>query len=163
MKPPYFGFFELSLDSKAKTFDECLQEADGDMDQFEPIEDFFWFFGNEDCEDDFLDGVLFKFFCPEGETHDIYVYCGEDRVSVTLKNGKEYVVDTEWTMHLRPKDPDDDSLEFREFIEEEYEHLSSQYSEGFKKVTFDEFQEMFDNMNYPTGIHMTNLKLPWHV
>jgi hypothetical protein len=72
MKPPYFGYFALNPYSKARTFDECLQECDGNMDYYDPIEDF-------------LDHTLFKIFSPEGETHDFYVYCGDEE-DIILSN-----------------------------------------------------------------------------
>lgn len=42
------------------------------MDYYDPIEDF-------------LDHTLFKIFSPEGETHDFYVYCGDEE-DVILSN-----------------------------------------------------------------------------
>ena len=104
MKPPYFGYFALNPDDKAKTFDECLQSVGGDLEYFSPIDDFIWFYGNEDAYD-FLDDTLFKIFYPEGETHDFYVYCGREE-DVMLSNGKEYSVYAEWGVAFNPKDED---------------------------------------------------------
>lgn len=156
MKPPYFGYFALDPKSKAKTFDECLQECDGDIDLYDTIETFLFFYRNEDA-DDFLDHTLFKIFCPEGETHDFYVYCGDEE-DVILSNGKEYHIYAEWGVSFYPKDPDDfNDFLFKDIIEEEFEHLSSKYGHLFKKLTLEEFQDLLDNMNFPADVYVPSI------
>lgn len=156
MKPPYFGYFALNPHDKAKTFDECLQVVGGDLEQFFPIDEFVWFYGNEDA-DDFLDDTLFKIFYPEGEKHDFYVYCGREE-DVTLSNGKEYSVYAEWGVAFDPKDEEDgERLLFSDISEDEYEYLCNNYGHLVKKLTLNEFQDLLDNMDFPVDVHISNI------
>ena len=159
MNPPFFGYFDMDSKSVAKTFDECLQERNGDLESFGPIEEFIEFFHDYDNCDAFLEGENFKFFCPENEEHYFYIFQGNDDDIFTLKDGKQYYYCGEWTDCIYPvkvneDDHDDDEPKIRlvDVIEEEYEHLSTEYGHLFKRLTVEEFQEYWVNEPYPCVI-----------
>ena len=158
MNPPFFGYFDMDLKSVAKTFDECLQERNGDLESFGPIEEFIEFFHDYDNCDAFLEGENFNFFCPENEEHHFYVFCGDGDDIFTLSDGKQYRC-LEFSDCISPvteneEDYDYDVPEIRlaDVIEEEYEHLSVEYGHLFKKFTIEEFQEYWSNELYPWTI-----------
>lgn len=154
MKPPYFGYFDLDRKSDAKTFDECLQEFNGDLECFYPIDEFIRFYHDEDNFEAFSENENFRFFCPEEDNHDIYVYCGEPGNRFTLSGGKKYYCNdwTDYIYHVKEAEDEDNDqkseIQLVDVIEEEFEHLSAEYPFLFKKLTIEEFQEVM-NVSYP--------------
>ena len=155
MNPPFLGYFNIESNSDAKTFDECLQACGGNLECFNPIEEFIEFYHSEDNCDAFLEGENFRFFCPENVEHHFYVFCGDDTDSFTLSDGKQYYCgyssDCIYPVREIDEDYDDNEPEIRlvDVIEEEYEHLSAEYGHLFKKFTVEEFQEFWINEPYP--------------
>ena len=151
MQPPYFGYFNIGRKSTASTFEECLQQFDGDLESFSPIKYFNHFYHAEEGADYFYDNEHFKLFHPEGEKHEIYIFVGEPvDDTFTLRNGNEYYFGI-FTDIICPTDRKSDApvLEFSDIIEEEFDHLSANYPHLFKKITVEEFQVMLDNYDYP--------------
>lgn len=151
MQPPYFGYFNIGRQSTAKTFEECLQQFDGNLEKFRPIEEFIFFYHDEDNHDFTFDNEHFKLFCPEGEKHDIYIFIGEPyEDTFVLRNGKEYYF-KDYTDIIYPADKEgnDPYLEFSDLNEEELGHLGANHPHMFKKITVEEFQEMLDRYDYP--------------
>ena len=151
MQPPYFGYFNIGRKSTASTFEECLQQFDGDLESFSPIKYFNHFYHAEEGADNFYDNEHFKLFHPEGEKHDIYIFVGEPvDDTFTLRDGKEYYF-KDYTDIIYPADKEgnDPYLEFSDLNEEELEHLGANHPHMFKKITVEEFQEMLDRYDYP--------------
>lgn len=154
MQPPYFGYFNIGRKSTAKTFEECLQQYDGNLEKFRPIEEFIFFYHDEDNHDFTFDNEHFKLFCPEGEKHDIYIFIGEPyEDTFVLRNGKEYYF-KDYTDIICPTDRKSHApvLEFSDITDEEFDHLSANYPHLFKKITVEEFQVMLDNYDYPLAV-----------
>lgn len=162
MKPPYFGYFDLDRNSKATTLDECLKECNGDLECFFPIEEFIYFYHDEDNFEAFSANENFRFFCPKEDNHGIYIYCGEaGEDKFTLSNGKQYYC-YEWSDYIYPvKEEDNDNeqegeIRLVDIIEEEFEYLSSEYPHLFKKLTLEELQELLIK-SYPLIICIKKL------
>lgn len=152
MQPPYFGCFDIGRKSTAKTFEECLQQYDGDLENFETIEDFIFFYHDEDSFDVTFDDEQFKLFYPEGEKHDIYIFIGESYDDTfMLRNGKEYYFGdfTDTLVPIVKEYRYDSEIRLADIIEEEFGHLSANYPHLFKKITVEEFQKLLDERDYP--------------
>jgi hypothetical protein len=155
MKPPYFGYFDLSLlkkKSTATTFEECLKEFDGDLQNFFPIEEFIESYHDEDNYDAFMNDAVFKFFYPEDEEYEVYTLLSYPSDKFSLRNGKEYCVH-DYTDYIYPTDKDDETnIRLTDIIEEEFEHLSANYPNQFRKITIQQLEAIFDHpedFDYP--------------